>query len=348
MFEKIKAFLKKHKIYVLIVCLVLLIAIPVLIIIFSEEEEVEKDDRGPFEFDRGDRAGATYENYDINFSENVIGKIDNYSGEYLVYEILDVDHTAWVEEFANAVRSDLEYREQSHPAVVGHDVHTLDQSLHYWELEDEVIHYDVARDIMFFKFEDAVAIPNIDIDPESKQSVENALRQLNEEYFSEDFVISVNDITEDDDYYRVEYSRYLDEVPVNVLNNPLYLILNSEGEVKEGRFSLAEFEEIGGVTTLEGVALQGAMTAGDFDKNISFTLSDTSMFGGLNEAYFLLSLTGDERGEIDLNDVSFSYEYTSKFLETMYPRFTLEGVGFVEIDGEELEAEFEVRTDSSL
>ncbi len=347
MFEKIKLFLKKYKLFVLIALLLLIISVPIFIMIFSEEV-VDKDDRDQFEFDRGEPSGATYENYDINFPEGILREIDSYSGEYLIFEVKDIDHLSWVETFAKTVRGDLEYRKQPHPPVRGSSVHVLDQTLHYWELGDEVIHYDVARDIVFFKFETPTPIPNIDIEPESRVSVENALMEIHEQFFSSDLVVVLENVSEHGDFYKVEYSRYLNDVPVRVPNSPLYLTLTSDGELKEGRFLLAEFEEIGKTKVFDGEELRGALFSKRFRKDIMFNLLDPDQIEDFDDAYFLLSLTGEEEGVINLEEVKLGYEYTSKFSEIVYPRFSFKGQGLVEIEGEDMEAEFEMRTDTKM
>ncbi len=348
MFEKIKAFFKKYKLYVLITFLVLMIIVPVLIIIFSEEEEVDIDDRDPFGFDRGDPSGATYENYDINFSEEILRKIDGYSGEYLVFEVKDIDHFSWAETFAETVRGDLEYREQPHPPVRGSSVHVLDQTLHYWELGDEVIHYDVARDIVFFKFETPTPIPNINIDPESRVSVENALIEIHEQFFSSDFVVVLENISEQGDLFEIEYSRYLDDVPVRVPNSPLYLTLTSDGKLKEGRFLLAEFEEASKTKVFDGEELRGALFSERFRKDITFNLLDPEQIEEIDDVYGFLALTGEENGIVNLEEASFSYEYINKFSEIVSPKFLFKGQGLIEIEGEDMEAEFTVKTDVSM
>ncbi len=278
---------------------------------------------------------TNYGNYEIKISSEVVEKLLEYEGEHDIYEVKDINHVQWVEEFINALgRNDLEYMVKPHPEIEGDTLHTKDQSNHIWERGQEFAHYRVSSDLLTFVFDQGVKIPGVDIDPNDKESVEKGLKYISNQFFSPDFNYQVNSISKEGENYKVDYSRVLGDTPISMnIGNP-YILLTPEGYLKEGWFSLAEFEKSKktSLTSLKSVVK-------DFDnleypKDLRFTFAQPNLEYELFPPDTGYRRTGEEFGSVNLDKVEFSYRYDSKFQDFVSPHLTLTGSGFVKIEDE--------------
>lgn len=234
MLQKIKGFINKNRKILLILSVVLILVLSVFLITNKKEEpESEVTQEGTLSF---------YENYDIKLSDSVVEKLNVYEGEYDTFEVQVKDHQEWAENFAMEIKGgSLKYRLQAYPALSNSDIHTLDQSLHYWEDGSNFVFYNVADDFLFFSFEDPSSISEISFDFADLNSIENSLKDINDKFFSEDFNYVIDSIEREGNFYEIRFSRILNDIPIFSLGNELYLLVTPDGRLKEGRFLLAEF-----------------------------------------------------------------------------------------------------------
>lgn len=347
MLEKIKSFFRKNKKVVIIVSVFLGIILLVFLLTLGEDQEEERED-GIVPSEEIEYR-SLFENYNINLSTEVVQELNKYAGDYGNFEIEIRNHVDWVDNFAKDIKQgELEYRETLYPVIKDSELHTLDQSHYFWESDEDVVFYDVASDYLFFNFETPSNISNLLFNPSEEESVEEALNEISERFFSGDFEYRVDNIDREGNFYKIEYNRMLDEVPILTLGNELYLLVTPDGRFKEGRFLLAEFRNFGRTNVISGDNLSEVINNKDFFKSVEFKLKDTSLYEDLVDAYGDFRITGDETAQVDAIAGELYYYYRDKFHELVHPRFKLLGEGLVQISNDEFEASFNVITDSSL
>ncbi len=343
MSEKIKAFLKKYKVLVIVIGVILIIFILILFALFSREETQGPQDLDVERIQEEGEPRTYYDNYQINFPGYLIEEINQYSDSYSIFNVKDISHLDWVNSFVFVTKGNtLEYIEKPHPEILGHSFHTIDQTMHYWQDNDNTITYDNALDLLSFKFDVGVNIQDVRMNPQSEESVKAGLEEISSRFFSDAFEYKINDISRTGNYYRVDYSRLLGELPVNGNLWNTYLLISPDGRLKEGMFLLAEFEELTEITTPTGEEIKEEMNHFEYPKFVSFDLlgvDESEKFGkyGYNP-------TGQEVSLVNLEMVDLEYRYYSKFDEIVKPVFFFEGEGHVEIEGENIEAYFYVET----
>ena len=345
MLEKIKAFLKRYRTLVIIVGVILIIFILILFTLFSREKTDDPQDleidRIGYEEENGQR--MYYDNYQINMPGYLVEEVNQYSDSYNVFNVKDISHLEWVESFVSATKgSTLEYMEKAHPAIPGHSFHTVDQTIHYWQDNNNTITYDNATDLLFFEFDMGVSIQGIQMNPQSEESVKSALEAISSRFFSDTFEYSINDISRTGNYYRVDYSRVLEELPINGNLWDTYLLFSPDGRLKEGMFLLAEFERSTEISVPTGDEVKENINQLENYKSVSFRLLGVDEYERFGEYGY--HPTGEEIGLINLEMVDLEYRYYSKFDEVVKPVFFFEGEGYVEIEGENIDAYFYVET----
>ncbi len=339
MLKKIKTFLIKNKVFVIIIAVFLLVLALVLVLLLPNGEKDDTFYAGePWE----EEAEVYYENYQINFPEDLVAKTNLYVDTYSTFSVKDVNHLDWVEDFVSATRIlGFEYTEKAHPAVTGDSFHTIDQSTYYWQRGNNFITYDNATDILSFKFDAGIEILDVQMDSEDKESVKLGIEKISEKLFSEDFEYVVHEISSVGNNYRLDYSRLLEGVPIG--QNPwnYYLILTPRGTLKQGNFLLAEFEKSSEISIPSGEEIKEKMNKREHRKFISFEFLDEIDFEEFGPYGY--DGTGYEVASIDLEFVDLEYRYHSKFNDIVEPIFSFGGEGYVEIKNERFRVYFDVR-----
>lgn len=341
MLQKIKGFINKNRKILLILSVVLILVLSVFLITNKKEEpEFEVTQESTLSF---------YENYDIKLSDSVVEKLNVYEGEYDTFEVQVKDHQEWAENFAMELKGDnLKYRLQAYPALSNSDIHTLDQSLHYWEDESDFVFYNVADDFLFFSFENPSSVSGISFDFADLNSIENSLKDINDKFFSEDFNYVIDSIEREGNFYEIRFSRILNDIPIFSLGNELYLLVTPDGRLKEGRFLLAEFRNSTIKSTVSsGTDLLKNINNPVFEKSIFFEFLDLDRYNDF-DMYFDIFDYVYEKADISISDGDLYYKYRDKFNKNITTQFLLYGGGFVEIDGEEIESSFDIIANSSL
>jgi hypothetical protein len=343
MLEKIKRFFKKNKIFILLGGVLLILLVAILVVLLSRDDSSDENYYVDRIGDEDTTPVVSYDGYQINMSDGVINEINTYPESYSTFSVKNTSHLEWAKEFVSGIKgSTLEYTEKPHPEIPGHSFHTIDQTSHYWQNDNDYITYENAADVLSFKFDVGESIQGLQIDPKSEDSIKAGLDSINTMFFSEDFIYRVDDVSIQGNYYRVEYSRLLENSPISKSPWSLYLIISPDGRLKEGIFLLAEFEKVSEVEIPIGEELREDINNLEHTKFVSFELleiDEVEEFGRYG-----YTPTGQEAGSINVTDVQVEYGYGSKFDEIVSPLFLLEGEGYVEIDGQNYDAYFYVET----
>jgi hypothetical protein len=346
--EKIKNFLKKYKIPVIVATVMLIFVGTIVILLLLNKEEPQDDankyDPPPiFEWE----PVTYYEDYEVSISDGVVREIDNYEVGHSVFEVDKKDHLDWAENFVTNLKGNqFDYSKKEQPAVSGNTVHNQDQTLHYWKNKKEFFFYDVARDTMLFVLETPVRVPNIVADPRTEEGAKKFIDDINNAFFSADFEIVVNEVVKEGNFYRINYSRVLEKLPVFMYNTPTYLLVTPDGRLQEGRFLLAEFTKTGETTIFSGEEISEKIDTQGYSKFVDFEFADLSVHDEIGDDDYGYQSTGQEKANVILSEVDLFYYYTSKFQKKVEPSFFFSGKGKVEIEGENFDANFEVRGES--
>jgi hypothetical protein len=282
---------------------------------------------------------ADYEDYKLLLSDDVINDLNKYTHLYGVYQIQIIDHSDWAENFVGSLgRDDLKFEKISRPALAGSDIHTMDQSQYLWVKDNhhsEFVSYDVAYDIVSFKFQDGIDIPGVTINPNNPASILRGLRSLSKQFFSEDFNFRVDNIVKNDAHYVIYYSRLLDGVAVKSVSEPS-LTVTPEGKLVEGSFLLAEFKEHSKtkVPTIDYI-IQNLENLSTNKVIISFSLP----YDTYESDY---EITRKETVRANLEQADLVYQYGSKFNILIAPSLIFKGKGVVETELDTFETQFEV------
>ncbi len=356
MLKKLKAFFKKYKVLVIVFGFILLVFALILFTLFSEEETQDLETERVQE-ENGLR--RYYDNYQINFPGYLVEEVDRYSSSYSLFKVQDVSHLDWVKNFVAAIgATNLEYNVRKHPPVVGEPLYTIDQSTHYWVNKGELVAYhegldlyresvidsvtyDNATDLLSFKFDEGKVVPGLRVNPGEIDSVEVWLKKVSQSFFSDEFEYVINEIDRIGDDYRINYSRLLDGVAISESPWNYYLLFSQEGRLKEGTFLLAEFTEIAEESIPSGEEIRDKINDHNYKKSISFEfldINESDEFG----PYGSYERVNHQIGSIDLELVELQYRYHAKFDEVIKPVFFFGGEGYVEIEGEEYRAYFEI------
>ena len=349
MLQKLKNFLKKYKLVILIVLVFFLILFLIVSALTSRDDEDAyvidpiTGERVPHFEERGPK----YTQYQMDLSSTLLDSLDVYEGSKNQYEILDIDHKGWAESFAGAlVGRNLEYSNFPMPAIEGSDLHYMDQTIHYWETQEDGVTYDVQSDLLTFSFSTPANLSGVSINPRNEADALKALNDISSKFFSSDFEYRVNDISAEGNYYRIDFSRLLDGHPIFLYSNELYLLVTPDGRLKEGRFLLAEFRESSRVNVMSSAQLEEQINEIEHDKSVVLRPIDESVYERYDRRFFIVDITGDEVANVNLEVGELVYYYTVKFQEEVIPEFLLDGSGDIEIEGEKIDVTFKVITEA--
>ncbi len=347
MLNKIKNFFKKYKLIILIVTIFFVLLFLILNALLSEEEVSKEHD--PFDFDRPAREEREprYRNYEMSFSDNLIGSMSVFEGSQKTFEILDVDHREWAKDFADSVAGlSFEYSYELMPEYEKKGGKYSDQTIHFWRDGGNAVKYDVQSDLLGFYFESPLNLSGVEVDPKDVTSAQNSLDNISAEFFSSEFEYEVTEVSVDGNYYRVDFARLLNDKPVFLYFEPLYFLATRDGRLKEGRFLLAEFRESGTVEVMSSREMDERINDENHMKSIVLRPTSREVLERYGETFFIMDITGDEEANINLEVGDLVYYYTVKLQEEMVPQFRLNGEGVVDIQGEKIDSTFEVLTDA--
>jgi hypothetical protein len=272
------------------------------------------------------------DSFQLNLSSDILDYIDNVyptENEVLKHAVFEVkkeqDHLKNVEQFVLSVANQQVERENPLPSS---------PSYSKWEMDNGFISYSEYNHFLEMEFKDPLFLNDLQINPESKKSVQEGLQKLGADFFDENFDYRVDEIVKEGDYYRVNYSRLLEGVPVYQADYPLYLVLTQDGKLKEGRIWLQEFEETGEVSLLSRDKFAQNINKKEFPKSVSFTVPGLTETGALSDFFphhSNLSLPDEQKaGFIRLESVELVHYYRFHRDETFaMPMFRLKGSGVI-------------------
>lgn len=353
MFNKIKNFVKKYKVYILITFVFVFFFVLILMSLTSKEEIGDEDKiafdperRTAEEIPTGGR-NYDYPNYQIDMGGELVENLNKYDGIYRNYKISVIDHFEWADNFAKAMREkEFTYEKDSMPAIPDSPQHYLDQTLHYWLADDGNVFYDVQSDLLSFSFETPTTLSGVQISARDEASAKKSIEDISKKFFPKDFEYRVNEVSREGNYYRVDFSRMLNGQPLYLYAKELYLLVTPDGRLKAGRFLLAEFREDRQVSLISGNELREKINTLDHSKSIVLTPVDPRLYEEYGRNFFILSITGEENANINLEVGEVVYYYTVKFQEEVVPRFRLIGSGDIDIEGDIIDVDFEILTDA--
>lgn len=350
MFNKIKNFLKKYKLFVLITVVFLILLVLILLSLRTKTEEdqiLTGDDITEVEESAVASRNYDYPNYKIEMSSELLRNLQQYEGTYRNYKIALADHLEWAENFVEAIEGEtFRYEVDPMPAIPDSELHYLDQTQHFWLDGKDEVFYDVQSDLLYFYFETPVTLSDVQINTRDKGSAQKSIEDLSERFFSGDFGYRVNEISREGNYYRIEFSRLLAGSPIYLYDNELYLLVTPDGRLKQGKFLLAEFREDRQVSVFSSSELYSRINSLDHSKSIVLTPVDPRLYEEFGKSFFVLSITGEENANINLEIGEIVYYYTVKFQEEVVPQYLLNGSGDIDIKGDVIDVNFEILTDA--
>jgi hypothetical protein len=268
----------------------------------------------------------------IELSNSVIENIDKiYSsnGEIIKYPVFEVDRSGYmanltrVRNFVQLIAGD-EIKEEVGSRAYG------------WEFGKNLVVYG---DFLFLDFQEPVSIPNTQIDMGDKASVENALEKLHlellgsEEKYRVDSITGISQGAGEPGYYRVEYNRFLNGVPLYFMHNAPFLF-TKEGKLIQGTLPMFNFKETGRVNLLSGEEFSKNVVKKEFPKSIVFETEVPTYELSLRGTSLPRHSEGDriktdgDHGSVNLKEVELVYFFVQgKTL--VLPMFILRGRGEV-------------------
>ena len=227
----------------------------------------------------------------------------------------------------------------------------LDPAYIQWEVPGGEVIYGRGNNFLTLNFETPKSIPGVQINPESKESIQEGLKEITSRIVDDGFEHKIDQIIKEGDYYKVQFRRLLNGTPVYTKDYQPYLILSPEGKLKEGGIWLREFERIGEVKLLSSDDFSKHINNPDYPRAFSYILPevvadypdgywpDESQFRGLEfHDFSYIFLDGKEAGFVNLTDAELVYYY--RFLQRddekpPVPMFLLGGKGSINYRGEE-------------
>ena len=345
MLQKIKKFLKKYGIFISIAFVILILFALILTILLQDKDTDEKGDditdvtpiEDPLEFTTVRQFLGYHKNYEISFTSNVFNQIVQKEGNYPGFAVKEVSHFDWSENFVNQIgKGSLEYT-TSASAEGGIS--------HYWENDSEWVTYDESRDFLFMKFDTPIYIPGVTFNPRNESGLQEDLSTLATNYFSSDFEYSIDDVYISGNFYRVEYSRVLVDIPIYLELPREYLLLTPDGRLKGGMFLLAEFLEYTGMQypLVSSENLRANISLREYPKNVEFkNLAPEIEEEFYTHGFAAFSNPFKQEGEIEINTMEIVYFYTGMSQEIVVPTFLFKGSGLLDVNGSLEEADFTV------
>jgi hypothetical protein len=247
-------------------------------------------------------------NYTFNFSEEILG--NNFEiNRYSAFKLQEKDYSLEVQKFTEVMNPS----------------------------EKDVFGYDSEKETVFMKFEQARDLSAFDINTEN---FETLVKEIQSKFFTNDLNFKVESVKEENGFVNIQYTPVIEGLPMYIFHSNPYVILDSQGNLKEARFLLAEFEKAGEVSLSSVGDLSKKINNPDYKKSIVFDFVDPSVeekFG-----FYGYDATGEEKGMVEVNEVNLAYYYAGKNQDYVVPIYLIDGKGFVEIEGEKVEVNFDV------
>ena len=286
----------------------------------------------------------TNDHFQINLPSN-IPEFENKDLKYSVFESREGGY--YLEEVRNFVNALVDEQIDEKNPLPAFPKYTR------WDFDGGSIAYSTApKHFVEISSEKPFSLPNVQINPESKESVQEALVKMTSEFFTGDFEYRVDEISKEGEYYKVNYSRLLEGVPIYETDYPLYLVFSQDGKLKEGRIWLKEFEKKGEVSLLPKDKLAENIHSKEYPKSVAFRVPSVIETGAETDFYphhRQFTLPGDKQsGVINVEEGELVYYYRFFKEESVLPMLRLKGEGFVnpEVmfigDTETRKAKFEV------
>lgn len=272
----------------------------------------------------------SHPNYEVNIPEEVLKSYESFK-EVPCYSFENKDFSKHIQQnFVNAVQGkNLEHRFRPSP-----------ENVHYWEGEDSTISYDVLRGSVFAKFEKPVEISGVHFNVKDMESLQSSLENVKGLFLNEKFDYKVSNVSEQGGLYKIEFDRYLNEIPVVADHAPNYFLVNDVGEIQEASFSVSKMSEIGKAEILPHDSLEEFLNKENARKNVRFSFANIEDYDKFSDP-FILNVTGRESGVINTKEMELVY-YESRPNDTLLPAASIGGSGFVEMNDEKFESNFEV------
>ena len=261
-----------------------------------------------------------YASYDLKPSENFLNKIKELresNGELIEYP------------FYEMVRQE--------PGYYSGRVKDLREVL---GVDSDEISYSFLSDKVEFNFKEPTNIPNIDVDPSSKESIENALHEISKIYFGKEFYFEIQNMSEENGFKKVEFTRVEKKgdlvLPHYGFRDKKYLYLDDNGNFKEGRLSLIELVETGTSPIISPEVFSEILNTDDCLKAIVIRFPNPYDFGP-TESYIP---KGNEELEVNLENFDLVLLVRTFYQTGVAPMFIGEADGRVKIGGEYHDSDF--------
>lgn len=268
--------------------------------------------------------------FKIELSSSVIENIDKiYSsnGEIIKYPVFEVDKRGYMDNLPR-IRNFVEL-------IAGDEIkEEVGRGYYEWEFGENLVAYGA---FLFLDFQEPISIPNTQIDMGDKVSIENALEKLHLELLGSAEKYRVDSITElgqgagEPSYYRVEYNRFLNGLPLYFMHNAP-LLFTKEGKLIQGTLPLFNFKETGRVSLLSGEEFSKNVVQKEFPKSIVFETEVLTYESSLRGRSLLRHSEGDriktdgDHGSINLKEVELVY-FCVQGKTLVLPMFILRGRG---------------------
>lgn len=274
----------------------------------------------------------------INLDSNIVEYIDNVyvaKGEVIKYPVFDTkegqDHFENLSVFINSLFDE---------EII------LNPNIRTWEIPDGTITYGKFNNFLWLDFEEPIDIPGVQINPESKESIQEGLKEITSRIVDGGFEHKIDKIVREGDYYKVHYRRLLNGIPFHTIDYQPYLYLSLDGKIKHAGILLREFEQIGEVSLLSGDEFNKNINAPDYPKTFLYVPASVGV-KNLNCDYVVqhgaygstrfhtfdpMYRKGEDAGVADLTEIELVYYY--RFLQgddekPPLPMFLLGGEGYL-------------------
>lgn len=353
MFLKIKNFVKKHKLFLLIGVVLLTIFAILFLLMSSEKKTPPLED--PEIIENGKETNDTtgpkpdtsveeilirqplgyHKNYQINFSARVVSEMENLKKEYPAFLVKEEDNFSSVETFVKKINKDSLKYEKSSPReeVISHS----------WIDDTNSVSYDLRTNSIFMLFENPISIPEITLEPRDKESLKKNLNVFAKKYFSKNFEYEIVEITMQGNYYKVNFSRLLGGVTLGMELEGEYFLITPDGRLKEGRFLLVDFEEYKNMKfpLISSTDLSRNISLKEYPKTVHFQNLDSSVEEEYEPyGYIISSQPYTQAGNIEVERVKLIYLFDNVSQEKVTPVFFFEGSGLLDVQGTMTSSDF--------
>ncbi len=348
MLKKIEIFFKKHGVYVLVASVILILFILVLILLLRDKDQLDENgvtepipsevvdpSEIPQEFLSVKQPLGYSKNYDIRLSSNIFNKLSQKEDKYRGFRIKEVDYLGGLGSFLEDInKENLEYTQEGP---------TPEMMVYSWQDDKDIVSYGRDRGFLFVRFAQPIALPGVDFNPNNERSLESGLTNFMENYFSSNFRYKVDGVFAEGYFQRIAFSRVLNGVPVHLEIPREYMLLTSDGRLKEGIFLLADFEEYMGLeyALISASELSESISLMEYPKTVEFEILDPE----INEKYApygyqLESNPFTQEGTMEISDMEIAYFYSGGTQEVIVPNFIFEAQGLLDVEGDLTESKF--------